>query len=899
MMSEERLEALLKSAKLRAKQLQQKCISTYQYAIQLYTDAIESETFATYGQLILPIAVMVSVVLTILICSVIWKLLYYINFLQVLGWLFGEMLWVILSWGLVAVLCYFALNHLGNTTGDAANTSSTFGGLNAGKGANGVTHSSSGEWSNEIVSWLYSNFHKVPAPMDAWIKSLNEAAKKVTSPTKCEVLFEGFGDHSDVSQPPKISNVRVEHGPRDHLTVRSNIHLPCVKLRLVSSQRTPERMIVSNYDVSIVDLRGEVECRMACIANQLYLMGCFSGRPEMDIELRNTDPSAQYQVSTPMVEESIRRCLLSAVTNINLSEEMPEERNTFADTFSRTIYNPPTHSPAGTMRNSYNNYDQQQNLHVDSYNNHSNHRSNSPSGDVPEMFKKLNESHLISPSYNSNSIPNKMRIKVIKANRLGKEVSQPFVNVEMDEPAQKYSTTKGINANPYWEETFDFDLTPATEEILFEIYEGNDKFHINDDEGFLGLAIVNFEEIRRSGETVHSLKLQGRPYRKDAISGDLTVQFDFYYDPNLLTAGKLTDTVKVTNPNGSEFRETLTTHRRPIYDPHDNFDGHEPIIPSKTTTVTVKTVSQTLKEKPTIQSVHGSLENAIDPATQKIIEQQLKNDPKTRELEAKLQSVAQSMSASSTLDRPSKNGNNGQSYRDHTAPPEFHEELDVRQSRDKNKKAPTEKRDRSFFGELRDRLSGRRGRSQKRSKSVDLENNQMLEEAVSLPPSRDPSRTRYTVSTNDKYRETHSVGGRSGESTKSLYQHSTLILELDHEKQPKYFLIPPAMLNEPAAARLMRKGKKLHIYNDHTFVAVKVKGGATCNVCQQRIRSSFSKQAYQCRDCKMVCHKTCHYKTDAFCTQSTVSKLQIAKDVDWAHYLSHYQLEEFISSEGL
>ncbi|PIC17802.1 hypothetical protein B9Z55_023914 [Caenorhabditis nigoni] len=82
MMSEERLEALLKSAKLRARQLQQKCISSYQYAIQLYTDAIESETFATYGQLILPIAVMVSVVLTILICSVIWKLLYYINFLQ-------------------------------------------------------------------------------------------------------------------------------------------------------------------------------------------------------------------------------------------------------------------------------------------------------------------------------------------------------------------------------------------------------------------------------------------------------------------------------------------------------------------------------------------------------------------------------------------------------------------------------------------------------------------------------------------------------------------------------------------------------------------------------------------------------------------------------------------------
>ncbi|RCN25139.1 hypothetical protein ANCCAN_29150 [Ancylostoma caninum] len=100
-----------------------------------------------------------------------------------------------------------------------------------------------------------------------------------------------------------------------------------------------------------------------------------------------------------------------------------------------------------------------------------------------------------------------------------------------------------------------------------------------------------------------------------------------------------------------------------------------------------------------------------------------------------------------------------------------------------------------------------------------------IEEAVSLPPSRDPSRTRYAASTGgERYNETQSVGGKSGESSKSLYQHSTLVLELEHDKQLKYFLIPPSMLNEPAAAKLMRRGKKLHIYNEHTFVAVKIRG---------------------------------------------------------------------------
>ncbi|VDK55035.1 unnamed protein product [Cylicostephanus goldi] len=70
-------------------------------------------------------------------------------------------------------------------------------------------------------------------------------------------------------------------------------------------------------------------------------MGCFNGRPEMDIELTNTDSNAvscmytrikprilaqifqQSQVSLGLVEEKIRRCLLSAVTNINLSEALP------------------------------------------------------------------------------------------------------------------------------------------------------------------------------------------------------------------------------------------------------------------------------------------------------------------------------------------------------------------------------------------------------------------------------------------------------------------------------------------------------------------------------------------------------------------------------------------------
>lgn len=716
---------------------------------------------------------------------------------------------------------------------------------------NNAARTPSSEWTNELIAWLHGNMRRVPEPLEAWINSLNEAAKKISSPTRCEILFEGFGDNSNVKTPPKISNIRVEHGPRDHLTMKSTVDVPEVNLKLVSSQRLEDRLLVSNFDAKIRDLHGEIEARIACIANQIYLMGCFTGRPELDIKLINTDSNSAGDVNSAMVEESIRRCLVSAVTNISLSESLSQQTNSQMEDRSASAVVAP----------------------------------------VQEMMRRLNQSHLIAPATNLSTLPNKLRVKVIRAQRLGKDtdVIQPYVVVEMDEPAKKYTTSKGLNISPYWEESFEFDLTPASEEILFEIYEG-DKTTQDEEQRFLGLAIVGFEEIRRSGESIHCLTLQGRPYRNDNVSGTLTVQFDFYYDPTVATVGKQIDQITVRNSDGTEFRETVSTSKRPIYDPHDSFESHD-VIPTKSTSVLVKTVSQQVKDKPLISSVHGSLENAIDPVTARTLET---NFP--RQFDDNIYDAQRYEGPSAVTSRQN------QEPTPHASKTSTEDDDPDRLSRDRTKKplkdAPVEKKDRSFFGELRDRLSGRR-KSKRRAKSFDGGNDE-LEEAVSLPPSRDQSQTRYSEKPISRsHYETSSLGSKSGESSKSLYQHSTLVLETIKNNQRKYYLIPPSIVDEPAAARLMKRGKKLHIYNEHTFVAVKLRGGTVCNVCHHRIARSFSKQAYQCRDCRLVCHKSCHYKTESYCTASTVSKLEISKDIDWAHFLSHYQLEEYISADGV
>ncbi|VIO90912.1 Uncharacterized protein BM_BM18132 [Brugia malayi] len=176
------------------------------------------------------------------------------------------------------------------------------------------------DWLNDIIGWLFNNMHRVPDTLQAWIIAMNEAAKKISIPGKFEVLFEGFSDNRNVTKAPRVTDIRLQQSPNDHLIMKGKISIPEINLKLMSSQRTGDRLLVTNFDAKIIDLHGEIELHLACIANQIYMMACFCGRPELDIELVNRDPAPTGTVSNTMVDEMIRKCLLSAVTNVSLTE---------------------------------------------------------------------------------------------------------------------------------------------------------------------------------------------------------------------------------------------------------------------------------------------------------------------------------------------------------------------------------------------------------------------------------------------------------------------------------------------------------------------------------------------------------------------------------------------------
>lgn len=77
---------------------------------------------------------------------------------------------------------------------------------------------------------------------------------------------------------------------------------------------------------------------------------------------------------------------------------------------------------------------------------------------------------------------------------------------------------------------------------------------------------------------------------------------------------------------------------------------------------------------------------------------------------------------------------------------------------------------------------------------------------------------------------------------------SKLVLELgENFQEKKYYYIPDYIEDQLKATKIMKRGKKLHLCNDHSFVAVKTKGNVFCDVCNGKIATNFVKQAYQCR----------------------------------------------------
>uniref|UniRef100_A0A8D9EX96 Phorbol-ester/DAG-type domain-containing protein n=1 Tax=Cacopsylla melanoneura TaxID=428564 RepID=A0A8D9EX96_9HEMI len=90
----------------------------------------------------------------------------------------------------------------------------------------------------------------------------------------------------------------------------------------------------------------------------------------------------------------------------------------------------------------------------------------------------------------------------------------------------------------------------------------------------------------------------------------------------------------------------------------------------------------------------------------------------------------------------------------------------------------------------------------------------------------------------------------------------------------KHYLIPLSLAQKN---RWSKKGTKLHIFNDHTFIAKHLPGGTVCQMCCKPLARRLGKQGYECRDCHVKCHKQCHVRTETTCPHSTIQHLELSQ----------------------
>ncbi|XP_053620946.1 phospholipid transfer protein C2CD2L isoform X6 [Plodia interpunctella] len=417
----------------------------------------------------------------------------------------------------------------------------------------------------------------------------------------------------------------------------------------------------------------------------------------------------------------------------------------------------------------------------------------------------------------------RLLVKVVCAKDLGGKSGciAPYCVVEMDEPPQKNQTAFKKDTNsPQWEEHFLFDLSPQTAELLFEVYDRSGP-PSPAQHRFLGLGLVGIDELLAAPSQRQQIALQTRPMEEHDVSGTLTVEFLFIEGADIPDLGsrpvKIKESLRTVSPHGLLTTTTKTTFKQ---NGHDNSQLTESAL---------------------------------------------------RELELSPASAANK----STLIIHSVQRQGDYVEKQENAAPE---------------PAPRQKKRRDFFGTIKRRL----GRSRTRGQSLDLPDSDVdnqshirsisaernsHDKALSVPNRNVYSAGASPAQSGDESRTSRrsSLSEVSGFSTASartfIHEASTLVLETIEAGIKKHYLVP---LTVAQRSRWRRKGVKLHIYNEHTFIAKHLSGGTVCSACSKPLARRPGKQGYECRDCALRCHKRCHVRVAGVCAASTVHNMELS-----------------------
>ncbi|XP_034103753.1 uncharacterized protein LOC117567707 isoform X16 [Drosophila albomicans] len=490
----------------------------------------------------------------------------------------------------------------------------------------------------------------------------------------------------------------------------------------------------------------------------------------------------------------------------------------------------------------------------------------------------------------------RLLVKIVKGEGL-RDAHDPYVVIEMDEPAQKNQTGTQHGSKPYWDEHFLFELSPQSAEILFEVYDR--PVIASDPPKFLGLGLVGIDELAVGPASTQLLQLQPRPYETQPVAGAITVDFVFIEGAEIPAGARpnrLKEALRLSTPainehirNGADLadaavralqdgalsgtsggqpsKSTLIIHsvQRNSSNPNAykvelNKDGR--IEVTETPTALDQAVAEAFERAAKASEVSASASNveAIDQAGDQVDSGLVNESANANETgnpineestgEFGLPNAASSPNGSGYHNNYSLNGSSNLTGQPNGSGSGYNSNSLSRNGASLSYAAGQQQQQQLPGVDLDDR-----GRSKKRPR-------------MGIGSSMTDHSRRSSIS------ESSAISGFSSASNKTyVHEASTLVLETVENGVKRHFVVPLAIAQRP---RWRRKGTKLHIYNDHTFIAKHLSGsGLQCSICMKSIPRRPGKQGYECRDCQLICHKQCHVRAPQACPNPTVLSMEL------------------------
>ncbi|XP_034477645.1 uncharacterized protein LOC117784108 isoform X18 [Drosophila innubila] len=483
----------------------------------------------------------------------------------------------------------------------------------------------------------------------------------------------------------------------------------------------------------------------------------------------------------------------------------------------------------------------------------------------------------------------RLLVKIVKGEGL-RDAHDPYVVIEMDEPAQKNQTGTQRGSKPYWDEHFLFELSPQSAEILFEVYDR--PVIASDPPKFLGLGLVGIDELAVGPASTQLLQLQPRPYETQPVAGAITVDFVFIEGAEIPAGARpnrLKEALRLSTPainehirNGADLADAAV---RALQD--GALSGTSGGQPSKSTLIihSVQRNSSNPNAYKVEMNKDGRIEvietpTALDKAVAEAFERA------ANEATANVESIDTSDQVDSGLVNETANetGNpNEESTAEFGQPnaasspngSSYHNNYSLNGSS-------------NLTGQPNGSGSGYNSNSLSRNGATLPYPGQQMGAGVGagMGPElddrgRSKKRPRMGIgssmtdhSRRSSISESSAISGFSSASNKTyVHEASTLVLETVENGVKRHFVVPLAIAQRP---RWRRKGTKLHIYNDHTFIAKHLSGsGLQCSICMKSIPRRPGKQGYECRDCQLICHKQCHIRAPQACPNPTVLSMEL------------------------